>query len=391
MLIPPRLVLLAPDLSFLHANPLYPGETLAEKAVSLAGALAASPIWRQLGDGCLVVRVGSAPALAAAGRFDRAALARLGFLARWLEEGISSTRYLDHTAVTAAVIRLADALRAALGGVLHECDFVGIPRGGLIVQGLLSYALELDSGVLTRPADPARPLVVIDDCALTGSRFRQFIAGQQRSAVVFAHLCSPRPLRDALMATDPRLTHVLAAMDVEELSPEGTEPERASWSAEMRNRAPDDYAWIGRTGIVIFPWSEPDHNFWNPETGVMEWGWRLAPPELCLKNRTTGGGAAVQVVEPSRGPWGPPAHVLPAPFEDAILLVDLTSGATFGLHGVATDVWRGLCAGEPLEPLAQRLAAEYDVPRAQVLEDAVALVAQLQERGLLEHRAAPVT
>jgi hypothetical protein len=381
----PRFVLLAPDLRFLETSDLYPGDVLEDRARSLASAVSHSPIWDRMGPGMLVLRTDPVPTLAALGRFDEADLARLSFLARWLAPAIASTRYLDPASVEAAVGTLAGRLRSEFGNEVRDFDFAAVPRGGLIVLGMLAYALDVDGARLGPARDPARPLVIVDDCALTGSRFRRFVAGERASRWVFAHLCSPPELRSAMIDQVPQLSHAIAAIDLRDLAPVELGEQYREWRARVELQAGAERLWIGQPENVVFPWSEPDHNFWNAITREVEWGWRLAPPDRCLKAGSVSypDGVPVQVVGVHRAGRRATERVLYARFEDRIHLLDRYDGKTFLLDEVGSCVWEELMAGGSDEDIANLVASRFDVGPERALTDVRSLTSDLLAHGVL--------
>jgi len=388
----PRFILLAPDLRFAGESSLYSGDTLEEKAHALSRAVAHSPIWDRMGRASLVLRPGVIPSLAALGSFDAADRARLEFLARWLQSAVGSLRFLDYPAVTSAVEELAERLLASVGPEVREFDFVGIPRGGLIVQGMLAYALDLDPERLGASEDLHRPLVVVDDCALTGSRFRRFISGSSREQTLFAHLCSTPELRERMVALEPSLSHSLAALDLRDLAPEEHGARYPEWRERVERQAGEGRYWIGETQIVVFPWNEPDHNFWNPVTEETEWGWRLVPPERCLKRGTSSHpeGIPLQVQSLGAGDFVPADPILYGRFRDAIHLLHSETGATLGLGEVGSLVWEGLMQGHSPDRIGDEVSLRYAVEGGRARADAEALLQDLLARGVLVRRT-PVT
>jgi hypothetical protein len=381
----PRFFLLARDLRFLWQSALHPGDTLAERASALCRALAHSPIWDTMGEATLVLRMEGQPSIAALGRFDDADLARLGFLARWMPDAAISTRYLDYPAVSSAVEVLAERLQAALGKEIAHYDVEGIPRGGLIVAGMLAYALDLDSDRLGSSSDPRRPLIVVDDCALTGSRFRRFATSASRSRLVFAHICSTPELRAAMLAKEPALSHCIAAIDLRDLAPEEHGSEYLEWRARVHERTADQRYWIGQAEDIVFPWNEPDHNFWNPETGEMDWGWRLAPPERCLKRGATSypQGIPVQVQEPIGLGYLPASTIVYGRFDGLIYLLDSDTGQTLGLGQVGSLIWEGLMEGLSPYVIGQQISSRFAVDPDRAGVDAHAFIGDLVDRGIL--------
>ena len=382
---PPHFVLLAADLGYVGSSELYSGDSLAERAHSLTRALARSPIWDRMGPGILVLRTDPVPSLAALGRFDEADVERLAVLARSLAPAIASTRYLDYEAVVAAVEMLAVRLRAVFGDEVRRFDFVGVPRGGLIVLGLLAYALDLDTARLGAARDPHRPVVIVDDCALTGIRFRRFIAEDPGSQWVFAHLCSPPELRTALIDRVPRLSHAVAAIDLRDLAPDEKVERYEEWRTRMERRSRVELCWIGQPENVVFPWNEPDHSFVNAVTDELDWGWRLAPPERCLKHGSTSfpDGVAVQVYTGNQTGCRVAERFLFGCLEEQVFLFDRSTGDTLRLDEVGSCVWDGLLAGWSAERIAADIVSRFDVEMERALTDVRSLTRELLDRGML--------
>src|SRR5687768_10417176 len=123
-----------------------------------------------------------------AAREDGAHLA--GVLAR----ARARPRRLTYEQAEAEAKSLAAALVAAFGrDEIKSFSYTAIPRGGLFVLGMLSYVLDLDRRVL-QPRSSGEPLVVVDDCSLSGARFRNFLQADEHPQVVFAHLYSHHDL-----------------------------------------------------------------------------------------------------------------------------------------------------------------------------------------------------
>lgn len=381
----PRFVLLASDLRFVGHSELHQGDGLEEQVRSLARALARSPIWDRMGPGVLVLRTGPIPSLAAFGRFDEADVARLTFLARWLRPAITSTTYLDQAAVEGAIETLAERLRLTFGSELRRYDFVAVPRGGLIVLGMLAYALDLDAERLGCSHDPHRPLVIVDDCALTGSRFRRFVAGDPHPHWVFAHLCSPAGLRTAMLDRETRLSHAIAAIDLRDRAPDEHGARYQEWRARVEAQAGAERYWIGQAESVVFPWNEPDHNFWNAVTDELEWGWRLAPPEACSKAGSASFPDGIPVQVQGTDHAGPRVadDVLCARFEGNVHLLHRVNGHTLQLDEVGSHVWDGLMAGSTAEGIADRITSRFDVDVDHALADVRSLTQDLITRGVL--------
>jgi hypothetical protein len=69
------------------------------------------------------------------------------------------------------------------------------------------------------------------------------------------------------------------------------------------------------------------------------------------------------------------------------VVLNLESGTYFGLNSVGTRIWL-LLEQHDLGGTCERLAAEYDAPRERIESDVLALVDSLEDKGLVERRAA---
>lgn len=70
------------------------------------------------------------------------------------------------------------------------------------------------------------------------------------------------------------------------------------------------------------------------------------------------------------------------------VLLNLKTGVYFGLDHVGTRVWQLLEKHETLSEIAAAIVAEYDVDEARCADDLLALIAEMEERGLV-HRLIP--
>lgn len=65
------------------------------------------------------------------------------------------------------------------------------------------------------------------------------------------------------------------------------------------------------------------------------------------------------------------------------VILDLTSGIYFGLNQVGTRIWQLVDEGLAVEAIVDRLAAEYDAPRATIQADVARLLDALRSRRLI--------
>lgn len=392
----------APDdapasLFFLYSAQLKTGQGLCEICGSdrleldlpdLARGLSTSPAWKATPGASLVVRQTPHPVLGVVGRFDTAAKARLATLGPQLANGLSCLRYVSYSQAVEDVERLAGMLIERFGrDELRRFRFTAIPRGGLVVLGMLSYALGLRHAQLEPPHPPELPLVVVDDCAISGYRFDQSLARYGGHQVVFAHLYSHPELRAAIEARQSQVISCLGARDLYDHAPERYGAEYGAWREQWMSRFGDDVGyWLGEPGHLCFSWNEPDVTTWNPAIEKMERGWRIVPPELCLKNRAVHGmePATVQVQPEGAGPLRPSERALFGEFEGSVVLGNMETKASFTLTGVAADMWKSIVEYGNLDEAAASLSKEYDVGRPTLRADLGGFVEDLMAKDLLE-------
>lgn len=338
-----------------------------------------------------MVRAHSQPFLGVLGTFSAAEESWLHTQNAALDATCRYLRFLDFPQVLAACETLAERLARTLGGpALEDARFHAIPRGGLIVLGLLASRLQLRPEQLApatgEAGDPDRLHVVVDDCALTGLRFGQLLRQTAARRIVFAPLYSPPELRQNLLAREPRVHACLSAGDI---GPLPLPPDFPGWPDDRRERADTVRYYVGQPEPIAFPWNEPDRSLWNPELEGYQSAWRLVPPELCLKNRLPSGAPApaVQLQPPGRAGQGelrPAGQVLFGEVAGELVVCDLDSGECLQLTGSGADLWQALVRHGKLEGVVADLAARYEAPDGELRRDASRFVEELLARGLLE-------
>lgn len=275
-----------------------------------------------------------------------------------------------------------------LGAVLREhysarelatFTFAGIPRGGLIVLGLLAYYLELDRAQIQPvAADISAPLCIVDDCALTGYRFGQMVRNSQSPRIVFAHLYSSPRLRRAILEQEPRVEQCLAARDLGEGLPLAGDTGHEADVTMEQHLGPDRY-WTGPVQPVAFAWSEPDLQVLAAQTRQVEGRWRLVPPDKCLKNRVRLGLPLLR--EGAERAWQVPEAVVTGWFDGVLWLLQTETQEVYRLEGSASEMWRGLAVYGDLDVTLDYLAQEeIRLPGNQ----ATAIVERLRALGLIE-------
>jgi hypothetical protein len=345
---------------------------------ALAHAVAASPEWPT--GSLLVLRFGAHPLLAAAGYFDNRDLMWLQGQIHTLQSACQHLRYVSYRRAEEDCAQLAIELWAALGPArLSAARFTAIPRGGLVVLGLLAVLLGLDRDQIGPPFPPDRPLVVVDDCAVSGARSFHFLRETDHPEIIFAHLYSHPELRTAITSRETRVAACFSARDLD------------GQPSETTAHILDERYWSGEVEALCFPWNEPDRTFWNPVAKRWDLAWRIVPPELCLKNRPAPGKQPIPIqVQPEGvGPLLPSERALFAEIDGGITLFDLVTGQGFSLEGIGSDLWRAIVRLGDLEAAVAELSREYDAPEETVRADAHRFTDDLLARGLLEMSATP--
>jgi len=203
--------------------------------------------------------------------------------------------------------------------------------------------------------------------------------------VVSAHLYSPPELRCAIEARERGEVICLSAHDLRDHAPTQQGDGYPAWRKRWIDRMDDRGYWVGQPDHVCFAWNEPDVGIWNPVSQREETGWRLVPPELCLKNRPSRGvePLPVQVQPVGRGPMKPSPGVLYGELEGRLVIGDLETGESFVLEGVGADMWRALVEHGSLEGASEVLSKEYEVDGSTLREDLRDFTEDLLQRGLL--------
>ena len=266
---------------------------------------------------------------------------------------------------------------------LESFSFLAVPRGGMLVLGMLAYVLNLAPDQLVEADDPSTPTVVVDDCALTGVRFGQMLSRIASDHVVFAHLYSCPELRRAITVTEPRVKFCIAAHDLSDhaLDLFGDPAEYRAWRRLWEERLGSTRYWLGQPDVVCFPWSEPDRPFWNPSSRNVESAWRFLPPHMCLKNKAELGLPPRSV---SGRAWQVPTKLVVGQFDSVLWLCRLDTQQVYALDGTAADMWRALAVYGDLTTAAEYLLECYDVDKQQLDRDIAEFIEQLLAKGLLE-------
>jgi hypothetical protein len=368
----------------LHATPLPTRDVLLYIARQMASRVGTKGF-------SLVGRSVPAPALAALGSLTEEQLEALKNLSRRLRDLLKRSQYVNYEQLERDCERLAEHLVDHIGHrTLDQSSFVGIPRGGLVTVGILSYTLDLSHSQLDLSSSNDGPLVVVDDCAFTGSRFRRFLQKRLTDReVIFAPLYAHPDLCASVERAEPQVRACVNARDLHDYAPEELGDDHSEWQARWHQRHPDKRYWIGRTEHLCFPWGEADTATWNPEREQVEQGLSVVPPKHRLKTRPETderlreGSGAVQVQPAPTGPIRPTSSVLFGTVADQTIVTNLDSEVCLALDDTAAAMWHALVEHGTVGDTLDALLDTYTVDRATLRADLVGFAEQLASNDLL--------
>ena len=345
----------------------------------IARGIASGSLWSVMPESALQVRL-SPPEISVFGQFDPANIARLKALVWQTKYALHTLRYVGYADLEEDCRLLASRLNERFDrDQLSKYYFTCIPRGGLIVLGVLSYLLGLERWQLEPPPASDATLVVVDDCALTGKRFAQFLQEHQNNEIIFAPLYSSPELRSAITAQEPRVSACIGVHDLKS-SEFLVQEDHGAFQEIFRSPDKSDY-WTGLTEYLCFAWNEPNFVFFNQVTQKVEGYWTLFPHEICLKN----GPPRIPVtVRPDiRTEFRVSADVMTLQDDDAVTIDNLVTHDRYMVQGIAAEMWNILIECGTKEALLPKLLNEYDIDQVTLERDISDFIENLLSRGIL--------
>jgi hypothetical protein len=323
------------------------------------------------------------PIIAVLGKFDHAENARLEALMGQITYALRTLRYVSYPGVIEDCRILSSRLEERFGKKeLKQYSFAAVPRGGLIVLGILSYLLDLKPRQLEPPHASDTPLVVVDDCAISGLRFGDFRKTRNENEIIFAPLYSHPDLRTAIEATEPRVIGCVSAHDLSDFSHDfncHTHPYEEVWQTRFGDGR---RYWIGLPEYICFPWNEPDRPFWNPVNEKVECGWSILPQEYCLKNRAPR--IPVYIQPDQGGPLRPTDQVIFAVIGNSVCIGDLMSKECYSMDGAAAEIWKAIIKYGDRNRIIPTLLRKFDCEEEDLCKDVDDFIATSIAKGILE-------
>jgi hypothetical protein len=282
---------------------------------------------------------------------------------------LRNLRYVDYRQAEEDTALLAQAiLDRYTPAELRRSAFTAIPRGGLVVLGLLAYQLDLhpDQLVAGSARQPER-IFLVDDCALSGSRLRGTLPQFSDRPVSVTHLYSTPGLRMAVCKAFPNVTDCLAARDLAENEED---------TSEIGRLHP------GPTEFVAFAWNEPDLLVQTPFEKMPRHEWRFLPPHQCLNNRQA---LALPPAPPVSLEWIVPKGIVYGWFDPILYLLDTGSETVYRLDNQAAGCWRAAAGYGNIQATLSFLQNHYpDDDPANLKRTFEQNLIQFQEKGLLQ-------
>ena len=337
--------------------------------------------------GLLIVRGGQSPGLAVVGDLDPAAIARVEELFDQVEEATQTARYVSYAQAVIDVQVLAERLEQRFTrATLDEAIFRAVPRGGLIVLGMLSLAMGLRHEQLeATSADDGRLVVFVDDCALSGHRIHQTLQTTPAERVALGFLYAPSELCRNIELREDRVQGCVAARRLRDVGPEIHGTDYGAWVERWTDRLGEDRYWIGRPEAISFAWKDPDRSFVNRVTGQREAAWRVVPGDFVPSaGPSSGSSLQLQIQPAATGPLQPAEEVFFAEIDGTVVIAHTDQDAAIELSAVAGAFWSAIIERGSVSEAVDRLLDDYDTDRARLETDLEQFVDELLERGLLE-------
>ncbi|WP_179862259.1 PqqD family protein [Longibacter salinarum] len=322
---------------------------------------------------------------------------RLEALVRQVPSTVRDLRYVDYQQAETDCEVLAANLSNRLGADLEQARFAGLPRGGMIVLGMLSYALGLRPNQIIDLRDveatsDGHPLVIVDDCVITGARIRaqrnRFVTNNaSRRDLVVAALYATPALCDAV-ETDSAMRACIRARDVQDFTDERWGDHAGTYRNRWENRPVERY-WTGVPEHVAFAWSEPDVGVWDEELGRVMRGLPVVSPSSCLKNRHATNPETRPPVfrqpETTAGcALGP--HTFVAEVDSKWIIASTRSGVCMSMSGSSAMFWQALWEASSIDEAIERLADSFpSVSPASLRDDTRQFIGELVRFDVLQH------
>lgn len=290
----------------------------------------------------IVYKTDPRPALGIIGEFEATDITYLKLQLRALPLTCGRLKYIDYQTVNTVCEELAEQfLKYYERHDLQRFSFTGIPRGGLIVLGILSYLLNLKSSQLTPPFSENSPLVIVDDCILSGARIAYFLQHSSSPYIILAPLFIHPDCREAILAQEERISACWSGANLVDHGLAVMGGSYVHWQQQNLQRLAGTRYWLGLPDYVCFPWNEPDYLLWNAVGQTYQKSWPIVPPRLCLKNRVLAQSSYPSIHSQTCFPGviQPTPDTVFVALADTVIVGHISTGATYCLRADQAKQW----------------------------------------------------
>ena len=333
----------------------------------------------------IVYRVNPLPVLFALGYFEKEHISRLQKVANSIYWRASNLSYVTYRDAEEACRLLADQILRVLGSKkVEQAAFFGVPRGGLIVLGMLSYELDLDSNQVG-PSSEREIAVVVDDCALSGNRLGRFLRTLEDGQVLLATLFSNQNLRSAVCRSEDNVLDFVSAHELEDFS--HLREDQDEWRQQWISRDIGKRYWLGTVSPVAFAWGDPDNARWNSVTEQMERGPSVVPPASCLKTRyqewSRDEYSQVKLQPSAKGPIKPPGSVVFGEVGESTIVANPEADVCIELEDTGAAIWHAMIKLGRRDDIVDSLLKDYDIDRTSLTSHVDRFLRHLEKNNLL--------
>ena len=291
-----------------------------------------------------------------------------------LDTSLQQIQYLDSTQCLDLTKSLAKIIKQTVPeNILKNSQVVAIPRGGLFIQAMLSYFLPLEHHQLqyTENDVDTSPLIIVDDCAISGLRLAQQLKKFPNREIYFFTIASPRELRDSVNSKESRILDFKSVLDVK------------SYSTLDLNHASQCY-WRGQCDTIIFPWSETQRSYrFNGQLSNVPL-WKVAPNKLCLSAREKK--QRIRTTEIKENPssvMSTPDDVLYHTDQGLTRILNVSTMKHYSLDSIGSTIWQSLLKNADLDNVLAELSSIYGVSKTKLNSDVQLLTQKLFNDGLI--------
>jgi hypothetical protein len=342
---------------------------LATEPIHFVKAIGSSPLEWLRESSRLVLRPDPSPCCGILGTVDRGSAELFELAVKEMSEAVSRTQYVGYSRSIRLAKRLAARIEDRLGTEVDRASAVAVPRGGFFVLGYLSHFIPLSV-----TSDHTGPTLLVDDVSLSGRRMSEWIDRLPDREVVVATLFSSTQVRESVARSYGDRVSWVSAEDVKTYG--NTEPH-----PDETNPPP----WRGVTEHICFPWTEPDRGIRLHGTSEFFTGFRLIPPELCLKNQVQSdrNRNRVKIVGNESGWIRTAGGVLWADIGEAVHLADTERGRSQTLDGTAAQFWIASFLFETRAEVTAHLSARYGIDEGRIFNDLDVFIGKMIDEGIL--------